>query len=457
MQKYQSQFDRMTQAPVKALVLKLAAPTIVSMLISALYNMADTFFVGKLGVAATGAVGVSFAVMAILQAVGFTFGMGSGNYISRLLGAQEKEQASRVASTGFFTALGVGVLLAVPGIFFAQPLAVALGADQAIQPVAAGYLRVLFIGAPYMVASFVLNNLLRFQGSAFYGMLGIGAGALLNILLDPLFIFVFGMGVPGAALATILSQLCGFGILLFTCRLGENLHISWKKFSPSTALYKEILKNGAPSFYRQGLASLSTIFLNFSAGAFGTAAIAAMSVVTRIMMFALSALLGFGQGFQPVCGFNYGAGKTARVLKAYWFCVRVSVIFLAVVSIGGAWFAPALVRIFQSDPETVRIGAAALRCQCLTFTLSSYVVLANMLTQTIGKTAAASLLAVARQGLFFLPALLVLPRLGGLTGLLWCQPTADALSFLLAAFLSIRVLRELYRRKKQENNCSYTT
>lgn len=456
MQKYQDQFDKMTRAPVKRLVLQLAAPTMVSMLISALYNMADTFFVGKLGIAATGAVGVSFAVMAILQAVGFTFGMGSGNYISRLLGAKEKEQASQVASVGFFTALAVGALLAVPGFLFAQPLAVALGADAAIQPVAAGYLRVIFLGAPYIVASFVLNNLLRFQGSAVYGMLGIGAGAILNILLDPIFIFGFGLGVPGAALATILSQLCGFGVLLYTCGLGENIHISWKKFAPSAAVYKEILRGGLPSFYRQGLASLSTIGLNFAAGAFGTAAIAAMSVVTRIMMLALSALLGFGQGFQPVCGFNYGAGKNGRVLQAYWFCVRVSAVFLALVSAAGAIFAPSLVGIFQSDPETVRIGTQALRCQCVTFTLSAYVVLANMLTQTIGKTAAASLLAVARQGLFFLPALWILPQLGGLTGLLWCQPAADAASFVLAALLSVRVLRALYQRKKNENDCSST-
>lgn len=447
-----AKFVQMTQAPVEKLICRLAVPTIISMLITSVYNMADTFFVGKIGTSATGAVGVSFSLMAIIQSVGFMLGMGSGNYISRLLGQKNREEASRVASTGFFTALGFGLVFMALGLVFIDPLVRLLGATDTIFPYARAYVSFILIGAPYMAASFVLNNLLRFQGSAFYSMIGIGTGAMLNIGLDPLFIFVFQMGTGGAALATIISQFVSFCILLFLSSRGGNIKLSIRQFTFRWRIYKEIFRGGLPSFYRQGLASISTIVLNFSAGPYGDAAIAAMSIVTRVFQFALSALLGFGQGFQPVCGFNYGAKRYDRVLKAFWFCVKIAVVTLVLIAVVGFIFAGQIITVFRKDDlEVIEIGTLALRLQCLTFPLSSWIVMNNMLLQNIGKSMKASILALARQGLFFLPAILTLPHILGLLGIQMSQPAADIATFLLAVPMGISVIRELKGlQKKQE-------
>ena len=303
-----AKFIEMTETPVGTLVCRLAVPTMVSMLVTSFYNMADTFFVGKINTSATGAVGVVFSLMAIIQACGFFFGHGSGNYISKQLGKRDTEEASRMASIGFFSAFLFGIVFMAAGLVFLEPLARALGSTDTILPYAKDYLGIILLGAPFMTSSLVLNNQLRFQGNAFYAMIGIATGAVLNIGLDPLFIFVFQMGIKGAALATILSQIVSFCLLVAGSFRGENIHISYRKFHPDGAAFLEILRGGIPSLLRQGLASVAVICLNFAAGGYGDEAIAAMSIVNRIMMFAGSALIGFGQGFQPVCGFNYGAG-----------------------------------------------------------------------------------------------------------------------------------------------------
>lgn len=436
-------FARMTQTPVRRLICTLAVPTIVSMMITSIYNMADTFFVGQIGTSATGAVGITFSLMAIIQAIGFTLGMGSGNYISRLLGQKQREMASHVAATAFITALAMGLVVTVLGLVFLNPLVRMLGATETILPYARDYMRLILLGAPYMTASFVLNNLLRFQGSAFYAMLGIGLGGILNILLDPFFIFVLDMGTGGAALATIISQLLSFCILLLNAGRGGNIKIRLRDFTPKWEVYREVLRGGLPSFYRQGLASVATICLNFSAGPFGDAAIAAMSVVARVFQFALSVLLGFGQGFQPVCGFNYGAKRYDRVLEAFWFCVKLASVGLAVIGAAGFVFAPQIVSLFRDDPAVISIGTTALRLQCISFPFSSWVIMGNMLLQTIGRGAKASILALSRQGLFFLPAIFVLPQLWGLFGVQLSQPAADVLSFALSLPLVLSVTREL--------------
>lgn len=444
-----SKLTVMTQTPIPKLICTMAVPTIISMMITSIYNMADTFFVGKLGTSATGAVGVAFSLMAIIQAIGFTLGMGSGNFISRLLGAKKEKLASCVAATGFFTALALGFLVMLFGLIFLKPLVYALGATSTIAPYAMDYVRLILIGAPYMAATFVLNNLLRYQGSAFYSMIGIGLGGVLNIILDPLFIFGLDMGIGGAALATIISQFISFCILLFNCSRGENIRIRIRSFTPKLFVFKKILSGGLPSFYRQGLASVSMICLNFAAGPFGDAAIAAMSIVAKVFQFALSLLLGFGQGFQPVCGFNYGAKRFDRVLEAFWFCLRVAVVILAVMGVLGFIFAPNLVELFRrGDAEVIRIGTRAIRYQSITFVLSSWVVMCNMLMQTIGKSGKASLLAMARQGVFFLPAILILPRLMGVTGVEISQPIADVMTFILALPLGVSVIRELKAQAK---------
>lgn len=326
----------MTETPLPRLVLSLSVPTIVSMLITSFYNMADTYFVGLIGSAsASGAVGVAFPLMAIMQAVGFMFGHGSGNHMARVLGAGDAADARKMAATGFFSAFFVGLAIMTIGLLAAEPLAYALGSTPTIAPYAMEYLGYLMPGAPFLIASLVLNNQLRFQGSAFYAMIGITSGAVLNIILDPLFIFTFGMGVAGAALATSLSQVVSFFLLLNGTRLGGNIRIHWRDYTPTLANFREILRGGVPSLARQSLNSLATVCLNLASGGYGDAAIAAMSIVTRVMMMTVSAIIGFGQGFQPICGFNYGAGLYERVRRAFWFCVRLCFCVLVVVSAAG--------------------------------------------------------------------------------------------------------------------------
>ena len=436
--------QHMTTDPIGRLVCRLALPTIASMMVTALYNMADTYFVGQLNNnSASGAVGVVFSLMAVIQAVGFFFGHGSGNYISRQLGQQKTDSAGEMAATGVVMAFLAGLLIALLGLAFCSPLAKLLGSTPTIQPYAESYLRIILIGAPYMTASFVLNNQLRFQGSAVYGMVGIVSGAVLNVALDPLFIFVFHMGVSGAALATILSQLVSFCLLLVGCSRKGNLPIRLRSARFSPHLLSEIARGGLPSLCRQGLASVATICLNKSAGIYGDAAITAMSVVGRTMHLAQSALIGFGQGFQPVCGFNYGAGLYGRVRQAYWFCVRWSTVFLLVVSAIGFAFAPQLIALFRDDPEVIAFGAAALRLQCCTFCLCGYNMMSGMMTQTIGKVVPASILAVSRQGLFFIPTVLILPHFLDMLGVQMAQSVSDVLSFLLTVPLTAGVLREM--------------
>ena len=445
----EQKFIRMTQAPVGAVIGKLAIPCIISMLVTSFYNMADTFFVGMLkSNAATGAVGVVFSMMAIIQAVGFFFGHGSGNYISRMLGQKNYKDASHMAATGFFCALGTGLIICLAGQIFLEPLAYMLGSTDTILPYTKDYLRVILLGAPWMAASLVLNNQLRFQGSAIYAMVGIVTGAVLNIGLDPLFIFTFRLGVAGAGWATIISQFVSFAILLIGCSKGDNIKISLHHVRLTWHYIKHMFKGGLPSLARQSIASIATICLNFAAQPYGDVAIAAMSIVQRIVMFGASAMIGFGQGFQPFCGFNYGAGLYSRVKKGFWFSVKVSAIFLVGVSVTVAILAPTMIGWFRDDPKVIEFGAMALRLQCLTFPLQSWIVMSNMMQQVLGRTASATFLAIARQGIFFIPAVLLLPLVFGGLGIQMTQAVADNITVLCAIPLQIHVLRSLPKEDK---------
>ena len=434
----EQKFHRMTETPVSRLICRLALPCIISMLVTSFYNMADTFFVGMLkSNSATGAVGVVFSLMAIIQAVGFFFGHGSGNFISRELGKQAYQEASNMA------ALAAGTLICVLGQIFLEPLAMLLGSTATILPYTKSYLQVILLGAPWMTSSLVLNNQLRYQGSAAYAMVGIASGAVLNIALDPLLIFTFGLGVAGAAWATIVSQFVSFCLLLAGCSRGGNLRIHLSSVQFTLSYYVQIVRGGLPSLARQGLASVAAICLNRAAGPYGDAAIAAMGVVQRIMMFGGSAMIGFGQGFQPVCGFNYGAKLYKRVKEGFWFCVKTSAVFLLAVSALGITFAPRLIAVFRDDPEVIAIGTAALRAQCLTLCFSSWIVMSNMMLQTIGKTAGATFLAMSRQGIFFIPLVYLLSMHLGLLGVEVTQSAADLLTLLFAVPIQMRALREL--------------
>ena len=436
----------MLETPVKKLVCTLAGPTILSMLITSFYNMVDTFFVGKINTQAMAAVGIVFSLMAIVQAIGFFFGHGSGNYISRKLGAKEIEEAEKMSAVGFFSALAAGTILMLLCLIFVKPLAYALGSTETILPYTVTYLWIILLGAPAMTTSLVLNNQMRFQGSAFYAMIGIVSGAVLNMILDPLLILQCEMGIAGAALATTISQYFSFILLLLMVKKGGNIQIRLTNFKPSLHFYKEMIRGGMPSLCRQGLASLAAICLNHTAGIYGDAAIAGMSIVSRITMFANSALIGFGQGFQPVCGFNYGAGNYKRVLEAFWFCVRYAFIFLIIVSVTGYGFAPQLVALFRKDDmEVISVGTAALRYQVVAFPLNAWIVMCNMMLQSIGKGLKASIVASARQGLCFLPLILILPHFFGLQGVEICQAVSDVLTLAISVPIGLSVIREMKR------------
>jgi putative MATE family efflux protein len=438
---------KMTQTPIKKLICIMAVPAITSQLISSLYNMVDTMFVGKISTSATAAVGVIFSYMALIQAFGFFLGQGSSNYISRRLGARDVEGATRMAATGFFSALFCGLVIMILGLIFTDPLLHLLGATPSIMTQSREYLTFILIGSPYMMATFVLNNQMRMQGNALLGMIGISTGAVLNIGLDPLLMFGFGLGVKGAALATILSQLISFILMLYLCDKRGGVGIHWKKFAPSIAYYKEIVSAGLPSLFRQGLSSIAAVCLNHLAGLYGDSAIAAFSVVNRIVMFSNSALLGFGQGFQPVCGFNFGAGLYSRVKKAFWFCVKAATVFYTVLGIIGYIFAPEIIRLFRAeDAELIVIGARALRNQCFIFPLLPLIIIDNMFLQNIRKTTSASFLALARQGLFFLPIVYLAVHLFGLSGLQAAQPVSDLLTFCTSLPLGILALRALPKK-----------
>lgn len=435
-------FKQMTEPPVGGLICRLAVPCIISMLVTSFYNMADTYFIGKLeSNAATGAVGVVFSMMAIIQAVGFFFGHGSGNHISRSLGKKDYAEASAMAATGFFSAMAAGILICAAGLIFLEPLAYLLGSTDTILPYTKDYLRVILLGAPWMTASLVLNNQLRFQGSAAYAMVGITAGAVINIILDPILIFACNMGITGAGLATIISQFVSFLLLLAGCSRGSNIQIRLSNVRLKWHYFSMIIKGGLPSLARQSLASLAAICLNTASRPYGDAVIAAMGVVQRIMMFGGSVMIGFGQGFQPVCGFNYGAKLYSRVKKGFFFCTKGSFFFLLGVSMLGYVFAPQLIALFRDDSEVIACGAAALRFQCLTFPAQSWIVMSNMMEQSIGRTVPATFLAAARQGIFFIPVVWGLSALIGLPGIQIAQAVSDLLTLLCAVPIQIYVMR----------------
>jgi len=438
-------FLKMTTGSVEKLVFRLALPSIAIMIISSLYNMADTYFVSSLGTSQVAAVGIAFPLMAIIQAMGFFFGQGSGNYMARALGAQDNENASRMAATGFVSGFIFMAFLAVIGLVGLGPLVNGLGATETIKPHARDYIMYILIASPWMVAATVLNQQLRFQGSAAIAMVGMLSGAILNIFLDPLCIFVFHMGVKGAAIATMFSQIVSFFLLLcYGCTRKGNIPIRFSHFSPSLKRYAEMFRGGIPALLRQGLSSAATIVINHFAGAYGDAAIAAISIVNRLCMFAFSVILGFGQGFQPVCGFNYGAKIYSRVKRAFLFCARFCFTGLLIIAIVMAVFAPHIIALFRKDDlEVIAIGARGLRLNCISLPFMAIVVMCNMMTQTMGKALEASIIAVARQGLFLIPSIFILSPLLGLLGIQLATSVADMIGLCIVIPIGARVLKQL--------------
>ena len=443
MDKRQDNFVFLTQAPVHKVVLTMAVPTIISMLVTNLYNMADTIFVGKINTQCTAAVGISFSVMAIIQAIGFFFGHGSGNYISRKLGAREWGPARKMAATGFFYSVCFGCVITLCGLLFLTPISLLLGSTPTILPYTERYLGIVLLGAPFMTGALTLNNQMRFQGNALFAMYGILAGALLNIALDPLLIFGLGMGIEGAAVATLVSQTGSFVLLYVMSRRGQNIRINLRKITFSTTFMKEIFMGGTPSLSRQGLGSIATILLNVAAGAYGDAAIAGMSIVNRISFFVYSAVIGLGQGFQPLCGFCYGAGLYGRVREGFMYCVKLGTLFLTACAVAGFIFSEEMIRLFRDDVEVIGVGITALRWQLVAYPLITYIVVTNMLLQTIRKAGRANIVAASRSGLFFIPLILILPHFLGLPGVEMCQAIADICAFAISYPIAYVTFKEM--------------
>ncbi|MBR1783825.1 MAG: MATE family efflux transporter [Bacteroidales bacterium] len=439
----------MTLQPVKRLVWRMAVPTIAAMVTTALYNVVDAAFVGRLSTEGTAGIGVSFAYMTFIQALGFFFGHGSGNYISRALGARDAQSAGVVATVGVVTPLLLGLLAAALCLPNLAALSRALGAPVEVVPQACEYLKYIVAATPFMMTALTLNNQLRLQGSARRGMVGIVSGAVLNIALDPLLIFGLDMGIAGASLATAISQVCSWGLLLYGTFKPDTVHIKLRDFKPSLKVYNEIVRGGLPSLFRQAFNCAAAVLLNYCAARYAepgqeASAVAAFAVVTRVMMFAFSAVLGFCQGFQPVCGFNYGAGLYGRVREAWLYAVRVGTAALLAVSAAGFVFAPGVVSLFRSeDPVLVSIGATTLRWQCAAFPLVALSTSTNMLFQNIRMTGPATLLSICRNGLFFLPAVTLLPLWLGLQGVQMAQAVADVCTFLLAVPYALWIDRKL--------------
>lgn len=443
MKKTRDNYTFLTEAPVHKVVFTMAIPTIISMLSTSMYNLADTYFVGSINTQSVAAVGISFAMMAVIQAVGFFYGHGAGNYISRKLGAKEEENARKMAATGFVLSFLTGLVIAILGQLFLTPLCLTLGSTPTILPYTERYLGIILLGAPFMTTSLTLNNMMRFQGNTMYAMKGIMSGVLLNLILAPLLILYFELGITGAAIATLISQCFGCCILFWMTHKGQNIRIHLRYFTPSKAYAKEIIFGGTPSLSRQGLGSIATLVLNVAAGTYGDAAIAGMSIVTRISFFTYAVVIGLGQGFQPLCGFCYGAKLYNRVKEAYYYCIKCGTIFLAICAVIGFIFSEPIIELFRDDAKVIEVGAMALKWQVISFPLVATIVLTNMLMQTIRKPIRANIVASARSGLFFIPLIFILPHFFGLLGVEMCQAWADFCSFAVAIPIAWSAFRDM--------------
>lgn len=441
--RHRDNYEFLTQAPVSRVILTMAVPTIVSMLVTCFYVIVDTYFVGQLNTQSTAAVGIVFPLMSLIQAIGSFFGHGSGAYMSRELGARRTYNASSMATTGLVYALLTGILIAVVALLFLRPLSLVLGSTATSLPFTEQYMAIILLGAPFQIASFTLNSQLRMQGNARYAMWGIISGALLNVILDPILIFACGLQLRGAALATVIGQIVSVAVLLAMChfRATAGVRLRPRYFSLHWHYVREIVYGGSPSLSRQGLASISVILLNVAAAGYGDAAVAAMSIVSRVTMFVMAVIVGLGQGFQPFCGYCYGAALYNRLRHGFWFTVRVGFIFLLFFSAVFFCFAEQTIAVFRDDAIVIAIGSTALRWHLAVYPLNAYIMAGNMMLQTTRRPLRANVLSSARKGLVFIPFILILPHLFGLMGIAMCQAVCDVVTFIIA----IPIVRSAFR------------
>lgn len=435
----------MTKAPVPGLILTLAVPAIISMLITNVYNLVDTAFVGKLGTSASGAVGIVFGFMSIVQAIGFLFGQGAGSILSRALGERDKDKASVYASVGFFSSMLFGVLISIIGFLFLDDIVMLLGSTVTIAPFAKTYITYILIATPFMSSSLTMNNLLRYEGKAALGMVGLMTGAILNMAGDPVLMFGLGMGIAGAGISTAVSQIISWMILLGFFIIGKTESRINIKFALKArfSVLANIISTGFPSLLRQALNSLATVLLNAQCAVYGDAAVAAMSIVSRIFFFAFSIALGIGQGFQPVAAFNYGAKKFTRLREGYRFTsiVNQSIIILAGLLL--FIFAEPLVALFRDDTKVIEIGIRALQLQAIAAFALPVCMTTEMLMQSTGKRLGATLLSSLRSGLLFIPLLYILSAARGLSGIQEAQPAALVLALPVTIIFAVIYFKNL--------------
>ena len=447
----QSQEQRrnmMLNEPISRIIPKMAVPTIVAFLINSIYSLADTYFVSSLGTNATAAVSVNASLDQLIMMCGSMLAMGANSYIARLLGQGDEKKASQVLSTAFFSAFGIGALLMIFGNLFMVPMVRLLGATPTCEQYSIDYATYVLYAAPFMAANFVMNQCLRSEGSATLSMVGMGFGGILNVILDPIFIMPWGfnMGVAGASLATAISKWVSFAILIFPYVTRRSLlHLSIRNYYPSRDIVTKVISVGSSSMFRSGLAVVSAILLNSIAGNISDSVLAAVGVCNKVMMFPFSIILGFGNGFQPVAGFNWGAKRFDRVEESYRFCSRVAFFGSLIMALFVGFFADTFVVLFAgTDEEMRRIGVICMVSQCIALPIHAWVAIVNMLCAGLGNAKGALALSTARQGTCFLPILYPLAWAFGAYGIAVVQAVADVLTMVLA----VPIIRKMRRQIK---------
>lgn len=438
------QFERMTTEPVGKLLFTLSVPTIISMLVTNIYNLVDTAFVGELGTSESGATGIVFGYMAILQAVAFMCGQGAGSIMSRKLGAKELDEATKYSSTGFFLSFVLGMVMAILSFVFLEPLLYLLGSTKTIAPYAGTYIFYILLSAPFFTSALTMNNLLRYEGKAKLGTISLMIGAVINIFGDMLLMFVFKLGITGAGISTAVSQIISFFILLsMFLRKKTQTRISVKYVARDLKTVCDVISIGFPSMLRQGLNSVATMLLNRAAGVYGDEAVAAMSIVSRISFFPMAVAIGIGQGFQPISSFNFGAKKKKRVRKAFWTALtgEECVMFLMAVPI--YIFAGVLVQQLRDDPKVIELGIRALRLMCIGQLFVPLTMMVEMGFQSIGDRLLAIFCSCLRSGLLFIPTIMILKSVRGLSGVQEAQPLSFVFTFIVCLFLSRIYLKHL--------------
>ncbi len=437
--------DLMLHAPISSVIPRMAIPTIIAFLINSIYSLADTYFVSGLGTNATAAVSVNSSLDQVILMCGSMLAMGANSYIARLLGKGDDKKASQVLSTAFFLAFGLGLAMAVFGTVFMKPMVRLLGATETCEQYAIDYATYVLLAAPFMAANFVMNQCLRSEGNALLSMLGMGLGGILNCVLDPIFITGLNMGVAGASLATALCKLISFAILIFPyLKRRSLLHLSIRNFHPTKDILKEIVGVGSSSMFRSGLAVVAAIMINKIAGQISDSVLAGIGVCNKIMMFPFGIILGFGSGFQPVAGFNWGARQYKRVSESYHFSSRVSVLGGLLLGVGLFALAEKIIIVFSGrDPEMLKVATLCLRLQCVAMPIHAWVVVVNMFCVSLGNGGGALLLSTARQGTCFIPIVIPMGKIWGANGLAAVQAVADILSLFLAIPMAIRMTKRV--------------